>query len=58
MEFGMWNAELKILRGRSEGGKMDEKKTNNIRTVKDLKVYRKAFDSAIVNISMKRLPRA
>jgi four helix bundle protein len=28
-------------------GKMDEKKTNKIRTVRDLKVYRKAFDSAM-----------
>jgi len=26
---------------------MDEKKTNKIRTVRDLKVYRKAFDSAM-----------
>ena len=26
---------------------MDEKRTNKIRTVRDLKVYRKAFDSAI-----------
>jgi hypothetical protein len=28
-------------------GKMDEKMTNKIRTVRDLKVYRKAFDSAM-----------
>jgi len=28
-------------------GMMDEKKTNKIRTVRDLKVYRKAFDSAM-----------
>jgi four helix bundle protein len=28
-------------------GKMDEKRTNKIRTVRDLKVYRKAFDSAM-----------
>ena len=28
-------------------GKMDEKGTNKIRTVRDLKVYRKAFDSAM-----------
>jgi len=28
-------------------GKMDGKKTNKIRTVRDLKVYRKAFDSAM-----------
>ncbi len=27
--------------------KMDEKRTNKIRTVRDLKVYRKAFDSAM-----------
>jgi hypothetical protein len=38
---------------------MDEKKTGKIRTVRDLKVYRKAFDRAmeiffIANISMKR----
>ncbi len=26
---------------------MDEKKTNKIRTVRDLKVYRQAFDSAM-----------
>ena len=26
---------------------MDEKRTNKIRTVRDLKVYRKAFDSAL-----------
>ena len=26
---------------------MDEKRTNKIRTVRDLKVYRKAFDSAM-----------
>ena len=26
---------------------MDEKKTSKIRTVRDLKVYRKAFDSAM-----------
>jgi len=35
-------------RMREDGrGMMDEKKTNNIRTVRDLKVYRKAFDSAM-----------
>ena len=28
-------------------GNMDEKKTNKIRTVRDLKVYRKAFNSAM-----------
>jgi hypothetical protein len=28
-------------------GKMDEKRTNKIRTVRDLKVYRKAFDCAM-----------
>jgi len=28
-------------------GKMDEKRTNKIRSVRDLKVYRKAFDSAM-----------
>jgi hypothetical protein len=28
-------------------GKMDEKKTGKIRTVRDLKVYRKAFDCAM-----------
>ena len=28
-------------------GKMDEKRTNKIRTVRDLKVYRKAFDSTM-----------
>ena len=33
-------------RGAKEAGKMDEKRTNKIRTVRDLKVYRKAFDSA------------
>jgi hypothetical protein len=27
--------------------KTDEKRTNKIRTVRDLKVYRKAFDSAM-----------
>jgi hypothetical protein len=26
---------------------MDEKRTNKIRTVRDLKVYRKAFDSGM-----------
>ena len=41
---------------------MDEKKTGKIRTVRDLKVYRKAFDYAmeiffIANISMKRLSK-
>ncbi len=35
-------------RMREDGrGMMDEKKTNKIRTVRDLKVYRKAFDSAM-----------
>ncbi len=29
------------------GGKIDEKRTHKIRTVRDLKVYRKAFDSAM-----------
>ncbi|RZB31093.1 MAG: hypothetical protein SRB1_01845 [Desulfobacteraceae bacterium Eth-SRB1] len=28
-------------------GKMDEKRTSKIRSVRDLKVYRKAFDSAM-----------
>ena len=28
-------------------GRMDEKRTNKIRSVRDLKVYRKAFDSAM-----------
>ena len=28
-------------------GKMDENRTNKIRTVRDLKVYRKAFDTAM-----------
>ena len=28
-------------------GKMDERMTKKIRTVRDLKVYRKAFDSAM-----------
>jgi hypothetical protein len=28
-------------------GTMDEKRTNKIRTARDLKVYRKAFDSAM-----------
>jgi len=28
-------------------GKMDENRTSKIRTVRDLKVYRKAFDSAM-----------
>ncbi len=35
-------------RMREDGrGMMDEKKTNKIRTVRDLKIYRKAFDSAM-----------
>ena len=36
-------------RGTGEDGRgmMDEKKTNKIRTVRDLKVYRKAFESAM-----------
>ena len=35
-------------RRREDGrGMMDEKKTNKIRSVRDLKVYRKAFDSAM-----------
>ncbi len=69
-EFGMWNAESRSW-GPSEGGKMDEKRrmredgrgmmderrTNKIKTVRDLKVYRKDFDSAIVDISMKRLSK-
>ena len=43
-------------------GKMDEKKTGKIRTVRDLKVYRKAFDCVmeiffIANTSMKRLSK-
>ena len=35
-----------IVKGEG-GGKMDEKTTSKIRTVRDLKVYRKAFDSAM-----------
>ena len=35
----------------------DERKTNKIKTVRDLKIYRKDFDSAIVDISMKRLSK-
>ena len=31
----------------ADKGKMDENSTNKIRTVRDLKVYRKAFDSAM-----------
>ena len=35
-------------RTREEGrGKMDEKRASKIRTVRDLEVYRKAFDSAM-----------
>jgi len=36
-----------VRRGSEGRGKMDEKRTNKIRTVRDLKVYRKAFDSAM-----------
>jgi hypothetical protein len=37
---------------------MDEKKTNKIRTVRDLKVYRKAFDSAMEIIEItKKFPK-
>ena len=32
--------------------KMEEKKTSKIRTVRDLKVYRKAFDSAMEIFAM------
>jgi len=35
-------------------GMMDEKKTNKIRTVRDLKVYRKAFDSAMEIFNLPR----
>jgi len=43
-------SEVRGRKGRREDegrGKMDEKRTNKIRTVRDLKVYRKAFDSAM-----------
>ena len=33
--------------GTKDEGMRDEKKTNTIKTVRDLKVYRKAFDSAM-----------
>jgi len=47
--------KVKGARGRVQGarkkedgrGEMDEKKTSKIRTVRDLKVYRKAFDNAM-----------
>ena len=39
-------------------GKMDEKKTGKIRTVRDLKVYRKAFDNAMENYELtKKFPK-
>ena len=45
-------------RMREDGrGMRDESKTNKIKTVRDLKIYRKDFDSAIVDISMKRLSK-
>ena len=45
-------------RMREDGrGMRDERKTNKIKTVRDLKIYRKDFDSAIVDISMKRLSK-
>ena len=37
-----------VGRAKDEGGwKMDEKLTNKIRSVRDLKVYRKSFDSSM-----------
>ena len=54
MEEKRWKMEekrgkMEEKRGKMEEkrGKMDEKKTNKIRTVRDLKVYREAFDSAM-----------
>jgi hypothetical protein len=44
-----WEA-LKIEVGRMTGegrGKMDERMTKKIKTVRDMKVYRKTFDSAM-----------
>jgi len=40
----MGKGRLKMKEGRA---KVDDNKTNKIRTVRDLKVYRKAFDSAM-----------
>jgi len=45
MDEGRWKKE--DGRRKIDEGKMDEKNTNKIRTVRDLKVYRKAFDSAM-----------
>ena len=38
-------------------GTMNEKRTNKIRTVRDLKVYRKAFDNAMEIFELSKLFR-
>ena len=44
---GRWTKREQMDEGREDEGKMDDKKTGKIKSVRELKVYRKAFDSAM-----------